>query len=203
MTQWCQLKRQCHKFPQTLTYFFFLFKLDSRRRASSGDFWHICVIKKWRTTFDLFWCYSRVVCVSAALRLMIAVACHVFMSACQVIPVLRLSQFFLREKKALSELPRNSGGLGLQPLGWLECVEPGASLLDNIASLCALGGKLPNNNFANLPSLLWLRYLLFPVFVWSALPSDAHVFFSRRCVYMGKRLFDDSKTVCSVFMVIL
>lgn len=42
---------------------------------------------------------------------MIAVACHVFMSAYQVIPVLRSSLFFLREKKkALSELPGNSGG---------------------------------------------------------------------------------------------
>lgn len=108
MTQWCQLKRQCHKFPRTLTYLKKKkIKSDSRRRASSGDFWHIRVIKKCRPTFYLFfWCYSRAVWVSAALRLMITVACHVFMSACQVIPVLRLSQFFLRgKKKALSELP--------------------------------------------------------------------------------------------------
>lgn len=138
------------------------------------------------TAFCLFfWCYSRVVHIGEALGMFIIVACHVFMSNCQVMPCalsVSLSLLFFSKLKPFSELHGNwwvrvlaSSLTGMPRAHWCTAFW----LLDNIASLCALRGNLPNNNLqtcrfsfgCDVCCFLFLSDLL----CWAMLMFSSHI----------------------------
>lgn len=142
----------------------------------------------------LIWCYSRVAHISAALGMFIFVACRVFMSNSRVESC--ISQFFPLRKSSF--LTTNSGGWRFWPHRWPKCPGPIGALLDNVASLCALKGNLPDNNLQTCRFLARLRCLLFPIFVlrWVMLMFSSHIAMLtgvKDCLIMLKD--------CSVFMV--